>query len=502
MGPDGAGWSMGQVLGFAHCKESGSISTTPDSTPSSIEGGDEEPDFPELQTARHWSKDEEKEEEEGVGGGCPLVWGTPRQNSCELTFSYITFAEEEAGQSQQDSVGARRRRSRTSGLSRTDTAETLLLDTTRSSPLGEDAFAQWDPAFSLVEDSKTQEQGLSKDLQGAPERSLEYHLQPGISEPLEGQRDRIPDGQISETEDVTPGSSIIPESLQSSADPYATLDTTTLVFTTLPGAGHQDITSHPIGLDSQEEQISEQWNTALTQSESPRGGMLLSVRVEEQLSQSCKEYGTTHPAQEKVNSRRDWQAKMASKVVSELIYWKDSKRTGAVFTGLVVALLSLSQFSIISVISNLAFLLMCVTLGMRLYTKVLQVLNKSDGASPFQKFLDMDISLSQKQAQSYVDRIISMGNSAAIELRRLALIEDFIDSLKFAVLMYMLTYIGAVFNALTLLIIAVICAFSLPLLYRQHQVQIDKYVELVRAQLSDIRAKIQAKIPSAKPKEE
>ncbi|XP_041092429.1 reticulon-2-like isoform X2 [Polyodon spathula] len=447
MGPDGAGWSMGQVLGFAHCS------------------GDEEPDFPELQTARHWSKDEEKEEEEGVGGGCPLVWGTPRQNSCELTFSYITFAEEEAGQSQQDSVGARRRRSRTSGLSRTDTAETLLLDTTRSSPLGEDAFAQWDPAFSLVEDSKTQEQGLSKDLQGAPERSLEYHLQPGISEPLEGQRDRIPDGQISETEDVTPGSSIIPESLQSSADPYATLDTTTLVFTTLPGAGHQDITSHPIGLDSQEEQISEQWNTALTQSESPRGGMLLSV-------------------------------------VSELIYWKDSKRTGAVFTGLVVALLSLSQFSIISVISNLAFLLMCVTLGMRLYTKVLQVLNKSDGASPFQKFLDMDISLSQKQAQSYVDRVISMGNSAAIELRRLALIEDFIDSLKFAVLMYMLTYIGAVFNALTLLIIAVICAFSLPLLYRQHQVQIDKYVELVRAQLSDIRAKIQAKIPSAKPKEE
>ncbi|MGH0161404.1 UNVERIFIED_CONTAM: hypothetical protein FKN15_041260 [Acipenser sinensis] len=150
-------------------------------------------------------------------------------------------------------------------------------------------------------------------------------------------------------------------------------------------------------------------------------------------------------------------------VVSELIYWKDSKRTGAVFTGLVVALISLSQLSIISVISNLAFLLMCVTLGMRLYTKILQVLNKSDGTSPFQKYLDIDISLSQKQTQHYVDRVIVMGTVAAIELRRLALVENFIDSLK---------------------------------------VQIDKYVELVRAQLSDIRAKIQAKIPSAKPKEE
>ncbi|MGH0159469.1 UNVERIFIED_CONTAM: hypothetical protein FKN15_042205 [Acipenser sinensis] len=139
-----------------------------------------------------------------------------------------------------------------------------------------------------------------------------------------------------------------------------------------------------------------------------------------------------------------------SLLVSELIYWKDSKRTGAVFTGLVVALISLSQLSIISVISNLAFLLMCVTLGMRLYTKILQVLNKSDGTSPFQKYLDIDISLSQKQTQHYVDRVIVMGTVAAIELRRLALVENFIDSLK---------------------------------------VQIDKYVELVRAQLSDIRAK-------------
>ncbi|XP_034777789.2 reticulon-2-like isoform X1 [Acipenser ruthenus] len=459
MGPDGAGWSMGQVLGFVHCKETGSISTTPDSTPSSAEGGDEEEDFPELQTARDWSEDEE-DEEEGGGGGSSLVWGTPHQNSSELTFSYITFSEPEAGQSRRDSVGARRRRSRPVGLSRTDTDETLPPDTTRSSPLGEDSFAQWDPAFSLAEDSKTWEQGLSEDLQGAPERSLQYCLQLGVSEPLGGLMDRIPDGQISETEDVPPGSSIIPELLQSSTDPCVTSDTTTL-----PGAGQQDITSHPIGLDTQEEQISEQWYTALTQSESPKGGMLLSV-------------------------------------VSELIYWKDSKQTGAVFTGLVVALISLSQLSIISVISNLAFLLMCVTLGMRLYTKILQVLNKSDGASPFQKYLAIDISLSQEQTQCYVDRVISMGTAAAVELRRLALVEDFIDSLKFAGLMYMLTYIGAVFNALTLLIIAVICAFSLPLLYKQHQAQIDQYVELVRAHISDIRAKIQAKIPSAKPKEE
>uniref|UniRef100_A0A8C7E642 Uncharacterized protein n=1 Tax=Naja naja TaxID=35670 RepID=A0A8C7E642_NAJNA len=51
--------------------------TTPDST----DGANEESDFPELQTAREFS--EEEEEEEGS-----VEWGTPR----ELTFSYITIA--------------------------------------------------------------------------------------------------------------------------------------------------------------------------------------------------------------------------------------------------------------------------------------------------------------------------------------------------------------------------------------------------------------------------
>ncbi|NXQ54183.1 RTN2 protein, partial [Anthoscopus minutus] len=46
----------------------------------------------------------------------------------------------------------------------------------------------------------------------------------------------------------------------------------------------------------------------------------------------------------------------------------------------------------------------------------------------------------------------------------------------------------------------VICAFTFPVLYRRHQAQIDQYMSLVRSHLSHLRARVLAKLPSAKVK--
>ncbi|XP_006005573.2 reticulon-1-A isoform X3 [Latimeria chalumnae] len=186
--------------------------------------------------------------------------------------------------------------------------------------------------------------------------------------------------------------------------------------------------------------------------------------------------------------------------VADLLYWKDTKTSGVVLTSIMLVLLSLSQFSVIIVSSYLALALLCITITLRVYKKALQALHKSDGANPFQSYLDIDVSLSQEQFQKYTEKILLYFTSLVSELRRLFLVQDLIDSIKFAVLMWLLTYIGAVFNGLTLLILAVVSAFSIPLLYRQHQAQIDQYVGLVSGHISNIRAKIQAKLPSAKPK--
>ena len=69
--------------------------------------------------------------------------------------------------------------------------------------------------------------------------------------------------------------------------------------------------------------------------------------------------------------------------VMDLIYWKDTERTGMVFTGLVVGLLFLFQLSIITVVSTLSLAIMCFTISIRIYCKVLHALQLRDSAHPF-----------------------------------------------------------------------------------------------------------------------
>ncbi|KAM4566702.1 reticulon-2a isoform 4-T4 [Odontesthes bonariensis] len=140
---------MGQVLGFSHCQEYGSVASTPDSTPPCTDGGNEESEMYDLQTAREWSDDEEAgdgdpDDDEGLASS-PSIWGTPRQNSFELTFSYIAIAEAEAvGASRHHRERRRGPRGSRTPLIRTDTLETLL-----DSP-----DVDWDPQAFLNQEEE------------------------------------------------------------------------------------------------------------------------------------------------------------------------------------------------------------------------------------------------------------------------------------------------------------------------------------------------------------
>ncbi|XP_010726018.2 reticulon-3-like [Meleagris gallopavo] len=62
-------------------------------------------------------------------------------------------------------------------------------------------------------------------------------------------------------------------------------------------------------------------------------------------------------------------------------------------------------------------------------------------------------------------------NHALRLLLRLFLVEDLVDSLKLAVAMWLMTYVGAVFNGITLLILAELLAFTLPPVYEKNKVR-------------------------------
>ncbi|XP_073707386.1 reticulon-4a isoform X1 [Garra rufa] len=186
----------------------------------------------------------------------------------------------------------------------------------------------------------------------------------------------------------------------------------------------------------------------------------------------------------------------------DLLYWRDLQRTGVVFGASLFLLLSLSVCSIISVISYVALALLSVTISFRIYKGILQAVQKSEDGHPFKMYLDKDVGISSELVHKYSDTALVHLNSLIKELRRLFLVEDLVDSLKFAVLMWILTYVGALFNGLTILILGLIGAFSWPVIYEKHQAQIDHYYGLVNKQIKDVVGKIQAKIPGAKPKTE
>ncbi|XP_041121863.1 reticulon-1-A-like isoform X3 [Polyodon spathula] len=186
----------------------------------------------------------------------------------------------------------------------------------------------------------------------------------------------------------------------------------------------------------------------------------------------------------------------------DLLYWRDLKQTGILLGSLLLLLFSLTQFSVVSVIAYLALAALSATISFRIYKSVLQAIQKTDEGHPFKAYLDLEISLSQEQIQKYADNAQLYLNSTLKELRRLFLVQDLVDSLKFAVLMWLLTYVGALFNGLTLLIMAVISMFTMPVVYEKYQAQIDQYLGLVRTHVNSVIGKIQAKIPGAKSKAE
>ncbi|XP_060902869.1 reticulon-2a isoform X1 [Labrus mixtus] len=456
---------MGQVLGFSHCQEYGSVASTPDSTPPCTDGGNEESELFELQTAREWSDDDDggsgdPDDDDGLASS-PSIWGTPRQHSYELTFSYIAIAEAEAVGSSRHTRDRRRTHSRGSRapLIRTDTLETLL-----DSP-----DVDWDPQAFLSREEE-EEASLRREQERAALRREQHRqietitIQPSPQNLEQENQERDAETQreeplCSQTQTVhDPSRSLSSQdpsqTLQAAAspEPESPVSRETIsvkLLTSVQPRGPASSSQAAIGLNSQEQLVSEHWFSALNLSEEPT----VCMRV----------------------------------AVMDLIFWKDTERTGMVLTGLVVGLLALFQLSIITVVSMASLAVMCFTISVRIYYQVLHILNWGDGKHPFQSYLDLDISFSGEEADGYMQKAIVMALSAVDSLKGLFFVGNLFESLKLLVLMYLVTYLGELCNGLTLLIISVIAVFSLPLFYRQRQEQVDAYIGKIQAQIDNFK---------------
>lgn len=149
----------------------------------------------------------------------------------------------------------------------------------------------------------------------------------------------------------------------------------------------------------------------------------------------------------------------------DLVYWRSMRRTGVVFTGLVIALASLFQLSAITVLSHILLGIMCITFPLCLYYKLLELLHWSPGYNPFQwvqtgsaplgeplsvglwwavtpggfqvfvtlflrSYLDYDSSLTDQETVMLVEEVVLLVAFAVTEIKRLLFVESIIDSVK------------------------------------------------------------------------
>jgi len=184
--------------------------------------------------------------------------------------------------------------------------------------------------------------------------------------------------------------------------------------------------------------------------------------------------------------------------VTELIYWRDSRKSGVVFGSILAVLLSLSVVSFISVLSYGSLAVLAITLSFRLYKNILQAVQKTQDGHPFKEYLEADVTLPSEKVQEVTEYTAARLNSTIVELRRLFLVEDIVDSFKFGLILWTLTYVGSWFNGITLVILAFVALFTCPIAYETHQEQIDKNVGIVRVKVNEIVEKVQAVLPIGK----
>lgn len=182
--------------------------------------------------------------------------------------------------------------------------------------------------------------------------------------------------------------------------------------------------------------------------------------------------------------------------LTSLVEWENPILSGGVFGSVLVTLVSLCYYSLLYVCSNLALLLLGAVCAVKLYTKVMVMLGKATaGSDPLEQISNTSVLIPTESIEQMSVCLADRLNVVVTELRRLFLVENMVDTIKFGLSLWCLTYIGSWFNAMTLVILAWIAAFSLPKAYKMNQDKVDEVIGKLKVQFDEIKDKVMAMIP-------
>uniref|UniRef100_A0A915D930 Reticulon-like protein n=1 Tax=Ditylenchus dipsaci TaxID=166011 RepID=A0A915D930_9BILA len=75
---------------------------------------------------------------------------------------------------------------------------------------------------------------------------------------------------------------------------------------------------------------------------------------------------------------------------------------------------------------------------------------------------------------------------------------DLVDSVKFGMLLYTLTYVGSWFSGISLVLIFIIALFTVPQFYEVYKEPVDHYVGIAKENIDKVQHQISDKLPFLK----
>jgi len=176
--------------------------------------------------------------------------------------------------------------------------------------------------------------------------------------------------------------------------------------------------------------------------------------------------------------------------------WEDPIYSGVVFGSVLSTLVAICYYSLISVLAYASLTILCAVIGIQIYTYVMVTFLKKETTNPIAKIAGCELTIPADRVNDYASRGTEKVNCAIKELRRLFLVENWLDSIKFGLSLWVLTYIGSWFNAMTLLIMGWVGLFSVPKIYVNNKAQIDPVLDQVKAKLNEVSDKVTALMPA------
>ncbi|CAH8478007.1 unnamed protein product [Heterobilharzia americana] len=144
--------------------------------------------------------------------------------------------------------------------------------------------------------------------------------------------------------------------------------------------------------------------------------------------------------------------------VRSIIYWRKPMISGVVLALLLTMEFSLMCFSAISFIAYIGLALLVAVNLMRMYYHFVAKTEQNF----IREYLEREITVPEDKAANVSRRLTEVVNKGLIRTREIFLLTDPAASVKFAVLLYLLTYIGAQFNFLTICTLFTFGVFCVP----------------------------------------